>query len=166
MGDLNKLSKVSANPVPKIYHSKPILFDIQKIDGKMYRADVELYGVDHSGMSYEGRIFLNNTNANQETPKNIDNGYAGSFYIFGHGGKCFGDIGHCTVPAHQRRFDHRRSHPLTPIYTRVIVTETLEKIAKTTNQITISIVPVVTRTKKKYSESILRFKKLKLITYS
>ena len=162
---MNNLSETN-KPLPKVYHSKPIHFDIEKIDGKLYRADVELHGVNHSGMSYEGRVFLNNTSANQETPKTFDNGYAGSFFIFGHGGKCFGDVGHCVVRNHRRHFDHRRSHPLTPIYTRVIVTEVLEEIAKNSKEITISIVPVVTNTKKSYDESVLKFKKLTLVSYN
>ena len=153
-------------PLPKVYHSKPIHFDIEKTDGKIQRADVELYGVNHSGMSYEGRIFLNNTTANQETPKTLDNGYAGSFFIFGHGGTCLGDVGHCVVRPNRRHYDLRRSHPLTPLYTRVIVTEVFEEIAKNNKEITISIVPVVTKTKKSYDQSILKFQKLTLVTYN
>src|SRR5690348_16357380 len=56
------------------------------------RADLIFEGVDHSGPSFEGRVFLNNPNATADTPATAENGYAGSFHIFGHG-ICLGDVG-------------------------------------------------------------------------
>ena len=58
------------------------------------RADLVFTGVDHSSLSYEVRVFLNNTDVDDETPCIPEVGYAGSFSVFGHG-NCFGDIGHC-----------------------------------------------------------------------
>ena len=62
------------------------------------RADVVITGVDHSAASYEVRLFLNNPAATADTPRTAEQGYAGRFTIFGHGG-CYGDEGHCEVPA-------------------------------------------------------------------
>src|SRR5215213_2955245 len=101
----------------KIYVSDPIALDLESMENRFYRADLEIYGLEHGGASYEGRVFINNRNANQETPKTAENGYAGSFYVFGHGG-CFGDPGHCDVSEHRREYDLRLSHPLTRMFTR------------------------------------------------
>ncbi len=50
------------------------------------RVDIEFEQVDHSGASFEGRVFLNNPEADENTDPSPENGYAGSFFIFGHGG--------------------------------------------------------------------------------
>ena len=80
------------------------------------RVDIEFDQVDDSGASFEGRVFLNNPGADENTEPNPENGYAGSFFIFGHGG-CFGDEGHCEVDAERPHdpYDPRRSHPMTPV---------------------------------------------------
>ena len=104
---------VKGTPKPKIYVSKPLYLDINKLENRFKRADIEFHGVDHSGASYEGRVFLNNPNANRTTIKTAPNGYVGSFYIFGHGG-CYGNEGHCEVHNERRPYDRRPSSPLTP----------------------------------------------------
>ena len=77
------------------------------------RADIEFHGIDHSRASYEGRLFFDHPDAGPETPTDDDNRYAGSFWVFGHGG-CAGDEGHCEVPVVYRPFDLRPEHQLTP----------------------------------------------------
>src|SRR5690349_15704018 len=78
------------------------------------RADVVFTGVDHSGPSYEVRLYFNNVRADAATPRTPEEGYAGRFHVFGHGG-CYGDVGHCDVPAPSADpTDLRPSHPLTP----------------------------------------------------
>ncbi len=67
-------------------------------EGRFTRADLVFSGVDHSETSYEVRVFLNNPTADASTPRTAEHGYAGRFVVFGHGG-CFGDEGHCEVPA-------------------------------------------------------------------
>ena len=82
----------------------------EQLDPEFSRADIEFEGVDHSGASYEGRVFLNNPRADATTPLTSEKGYAGTFHIFGHGG-CFGDDeGHCTVRP-RRAYDPRPAHP-------------------------------------------------------
>jgi hypothetical protein len=49
------------------------------------RADIEVYGIDQSGASFEGRVFLNNPQATLMTPLSVEQGYAGSFHVFGYG---------------------------------------------------------------------------------
>src|SRR5215469_18924189 len=92
---------------------KPLQLASKFREANFYRADIQFHGVDHSGATFEGRVFLNNPKATEKTEKTRANGYAGSFYVLGHGG-CFGDVGHCDVPKTRRPHDHRRPHPLTP----------------------------------------------------
>jgi hypothetical protein len=111
-------------------------------EGNFTRADIQLHGVDHAGASYEGRVFLNNPDANADTPTNPENGYAGSFYIFAHGG-CFGDVGHCELETGVRAYDKRPKSPILPLDVSVVVTDKLKEVARNSDQITVTIVPVV-----------------------
>ena len=78
------------------------------------RADLMVTGVEHSGLSYEVRLFLNNPSATAATPRTAEQGYAGRDTVFGHGG-CYGDEGHCEVPPQTTDpTDLRPAHPLHP----------------------------------------------------
>lgn len=50
------------------------------------RADITIEGIDQNGPSHELRVFLDNPDADAETEPVPDNGYAGSVYVYGHGG--------------------------------------------------------------------------------
>ena len=112
------------------------------------RADLKFIGVDHSGPSFEARVFLNNPGANESTQKDEARGYAGSFHIFGHGG-CFGDEGHCDVPSQPvSPFDRRRPHQLIPTTKLVVITAALRRIlqsAQGSTSLTVTVVPMVRR---------------------
>ena len=155
--------------------SKPFQYVVSKQENEFQRADIEFHGVDHSGDSFEGRVFLNNPRATINTKMtdsqaNYINGYVGSFYVFAHGG-CFGDVGHCDVPKGPRRvFDKRRPHPLTPIKKRVTVSNEMLKKASGQNngEITVTVVPVVRGDKKGDKEEqkdALHLKRISLVTY-
>jgi tyrosinase len=106
------------------------------------RADLEFRGVDHSGPSYEGRIFLANPRANDSTPLEEGSGYAGSFTVFGHGG-CFGELGHCDIRSEPRGlFDRRLPHPLTPQFKTVVVTDALRRLLRTSTAETFAVTVV------------------------
>jgi hypothetical protein len=137
---------------PQAYVSKKINLDISKIEKEFYRADIEIHNVDHSGPSYEGRVFLNNPNANQ------------AYHVFGHGG-CFGDMGHCDVPTERRMYDHRPSHQLKPQYKRITITDALKQIGKTTNKFIVTIVPYRYGQSSKGKSDIVKFEKIGIITY-
>jgi tyrosinase len=95
------------------------------------RADLEFRGVDHSGPSFEVRVYLDNPAADAETGRELASGYAGSFHVFGHGG-CFGELGHCDIPQGPRSpYDLRFRHQLTPQFKTVIVTDALRTIGTT-----------------------------------
>src|SRR6266853_5963291 len=70
----------------KVFTSKPVSIDFAGPGHRYVRADLEIDGIFHGEASYEGRIFLNNPGANEQTATTPENGYAGSFQIFGHGG--------------------------------------------------------------------------------
>lgn len=130
------------------------------------RADLEFIGVDHSGASYEARVFLNNPSADANTQTTEESGYAGAFHIFGHGG-CFGDVGHCEITeGHQDEFDPRPSHPLLPIKKVVIATDAIKKAAAQGGEIKITVVPVVMSwTEQCEIEDVLKFDHINLVTY-
>jgi len=106
------------------------------------RADLEFHGVDHSKASFEGRLFINNETAGPDTAADDANGYAGSFWIFGHGG-CAGAEGHCEPPQERRAFDFRPPHQLIPVSKRVIVTGRLQALVAPGAAFTVRIVAVV-----------------------
>ena len=144
------------------YDSAPI--ELARLDREFSRADIVFHSVDHAGPSFEARVFLNNPDANPDTPMHEEAGYAGSFFIFGHGG-CFGDEGHCDVPE-RRPYDPRRSHPLTPARKTLIATEALRRAFDQADTVTVSVVPVITSlTEKANTEDFLHFDSVELTTY-
>jgi hypothetical protein len=107
------------------------------------RADLIFEGVDHAGPSFEARVFLNNAEATEATPRRPENGYAGSFHIFGHG-SCFGDAGHCDVTDRGKAaYDLRGNHPLTPAQKVLIITDALKQVLDRDGELHhVKVVPV------------------------
>lgn len=129
------------------------------------RADVEFEGLDHSGSTYEGRIFVNNPDADDSTETTLENGYAGSYFIFGHGG-CFGDEGHCDVQP-RAPFDPRPPHPLWPTRKVVNATDAIRAATQAGSTMTITVVPIVLSTTEKVpeDEELPKFELVSVITY-
>jgi len=152
----------------KAYTSDPISVEATPLAGDFTRADIEVYGLDHSGESFEGRVFLNNPDADESTDLTLDNGYAGSFYIFGHGG-CFGDVGHCEVSGQRRAYDPRQSHPLLPQTKAVRATEALRRVAAQGEDIKVTVVPVLAPGIEQPDtgdiEDVLKFDHVSIISY-
>lgn len=142
----------------------PELEDVEELS----RADLVFYGVDHSGPSYEARVFVNNPQADAATERVLDHGYAGSFAVFGHNG-CFGDAGHCLPDQrHRDEFDLRAPHPLRPLTMTVIATEAIRRalVEAGVRQVTVTVVAVVPEDGfAKSSEQPLRFDYVRLLTY-
>jgi hypothetical protein len=129
------------------------------------RADIEFHAIDHSGASFEGRVFLNNPQATEKTPRTPAQGYAGSFHIFGHGG-CWGDPGHCDILT-RRPYDPRPGHPLTPGKKTLIATAAVQRALKQGREITVTVVPVVREAPERVdAEDVLHFERLQIVTYS
>jgi hypothetical protein len=151
----------------KTFTSQPVRIDFASPDHRLTRADLEIDGIDHSEASYEGRIFLNNPQADDKTPRTRENGYAGSFHIFGHGG-CMGDEGHCEVNEEGReRYDFRNPHPLTLATKRVTVTDVLRALAQNHKEITVTIVPVVTAANELCdTENVFHCQNMRFVSYN
>jgi len=127
------------------------------------RADLIFYGIDHSGPSFEVRVFAN-------PPRNLDRdsdrdhpSWVGSFYIFGHGG-CFGDVGHCDVPGDRDPFDLRSPHPLEPAVRILTVTDAIRGLldeGKDSVRITL-----IVHTNEGDPDDVLAFDTVRLATYA
>jgi tyrosinase len=135
------------------------------LDDNYSRADIEFHGLDHSGASYEGRVYLNNPDANEDTGRSPEAGYAGSYHIFGHGG-CLGDEGHCEVKP-RRRYDPRSAHPLTPARKVVICTDAVRRAAQSGGEVTVTVVPVITATGAYIdnADDVLAYDHVRIVTY-
>jgi hypothetical protein len=133
------------------------------------RADVVFIGLDHSAGSYEVRLFLNNPEADADTPRSADQGYAGRLHVLGHGG-CYGDTGHCDVPQPAAdNTDLRSPHPLTPLDTYVTITDQLRQLLDAGASLrTVTLVPVSVTPQRKARQpapELLRFTDVSLQTY-
>ncbi len=143
--------------------SKSIGLTPAAIGGAYRRADLVFDGVDHSGHSYALRIFFNNPAATAGTNLSAEQGYAGSVYVFGHGG-CFGDEGHCEVPTGRRPFDLRPPHQLTPAKMWVEVTDVIRPLAQRGERLVITVVPV--GPSEAATDLPTPFQKVSLVTYA
>ena len=127
------------------------------------RADLVFYGVDHSGPSFEARVYLNLPGADISTDRDHP-GYAGSFTIFGHAG-CAGDAGHCEVPTEPRDpFDRHPPHGLTPQTRTVIVTDAVKRVEEP--QLVVTVVAVRPGADGPTATDALRFDSFRLLTFS
>lgn len=120
------------------YTSPPL--KVSALDPTTARADIEFHEVDHAGASYEGRVYLNNPDADADTGYD-DPSYAGSYHIFGHGG-CLGDPGHCDVEP-RRQYDPRPPHPLTKTKKVVIATDAIKAAIEDAGEVAVTVVPIV-----------------------
>ena len=163
--DISSPTRPPANAT--IYTSLPVDIGFAGPTHRFARADLEIEGIYHGEASYEGRIFLNNPKADPTTPKTIENGYAGSFNIFGHGG-CVGDAGHCEISGAKRSpNDLRNPHPLTPARKRVRVTDALKAVALGTSEATITIVPIVTAANQLCdTKNVFRCERMRFVSYN
>lgn len=146
------------------YVSNPLEIPGDEDDGTEFsRADLVFYEVDHSGPSYEARVFLNNPDASLETPCELEEGYAGSFHIFGHGG-CYGEEGHCEPNGRTRdAFDVRPPHPLTGYTKTVIVTDALRRVREP--EVVVTVVAVEAGEDGPVASDALSFETVRLLTY-
>lgn len=157
-----------------IYISDSLPVPVQSDVADFERADLVFYGVEHTGPSYEGRVFLGVPDANESTPLDSASGYAGSFYVFGHAQGCFGDDGHCEVPDADDLdpFDLRLSHHLVPFVINVVITESLKLLRDAeAEEFVVTVVPVIyndpdpDKPDVLAKEGVFVFERLSLVTY-
>jgi len=107
------------------FHSKPL--ELPKPGHRFERADLVFYDTDHSGPTFEARIFIG-AKPGLKSDAGVDHpAYAGSYHVFGHGG-CYGEAGHCDIPVERDPFDYRPRHHLEPGVQVVTVTEAIERL--------------------------------------
>jgi hypothetical protein len=125
------------------------------------RADLEFEGVQHDGPSFRVLLYLNNSNVDDNTGRNVEAGYAGDFPVFAHG-DCWGDAGHCELDQGPvSPFDHRPLHPLTPIGVSIEISDALRRL-EPEEQVTVTALAFSADEEK---TDILRFSRLHLVTY-
>jgi hypothetical protein len=117
------------------FTSKPISLKLGENGLQFQRADILVHGLDQSGESFEGRVFLNNPGANFETPADPSHGYAGSFSVYGYGLWPEKPGGRPAKP------DAIRA----PIDKDVIATDAIRAAASHGSEVTVTIVPVFPR---------------------
>src|SRR4051794_25810737 len=142
------------------FTSKPI--ELPPKDRAFERADLILYGLDHSGVSFEGQVFLDPRGVGREAGP-AHRAYVGSFFVFGHGG-CFGDVGHCDIPTERDPFDLRPPHQLEPATRILTVTDAVRLLLE--REVEAAKVTVIARTPKRQPADVLAFEKVRLATYA
>lgn len=149
----------------------PVTFPLELPTGdelpEISRADLTFYGLDHSGPSYEARVFFDRPDADASTALD-DPAYAGSFSILGHGG-CFGDDGHCAVREPVSTFDRRLPHQLVPANRVLICTELIQGLIQSgRTHVSVTVVAVVRPSPlaaAEQADEILHFDQASLHTY-
>jgi hypothetical protein len=116
--------------------SPPIRLARDSVKRDFERADIEVHGLEQAGPSFEGRIFLNNPNADLKTPPTPENGYAGSFHVYGYG------IWPGDLDKDQAIRDVASETVRAPIQKTVIATEAIRSAANKGHDLTVTIVPV------------------------
>ena len=94
-------------------------------------------GVEQAGPSFEGRVFLNNPDADETTPLSAEAGYAGSFHVYGYG-----------IPAPPEMTEARSARkpgdpPVAPIEKQLRPDgEALRLALEGADELTVTVVPV------------------------
>jgi hypothetical protein len=142
------------------FTSAPI--ELPPRDRPFERADLIFYGLDHSGPSFEARVFMDLRGVGRDADS-AHRAYAGTFFILGHGG-CFGDVGHCDIPSERDPFDLRPAHQLDPALRIVTVTGAVQHLLE--RGVEAAKVTVVARTEGRAPNDVLAFEQVRLATYA
>jgi hypothetical protein len=116
--------------------SQPIRLDLGSKGLKFGQARIKLRGIEQAGSSFEGRLFLNNPAADVHTALTAENGYAGSFHVYGYG-IWPGDVGQRTSKRSVKPGATRA-----PIEKTVIATDAMRAAATQGLDVTVTVVLV------------------------
>lgn len=120
--------------------SKPIA--IKPAMKTFKRAEIRLHRVPQLLRSGFIRAFINQPEANADTPIQNNPHYAGYLAIFGHG-PCYGGPGHCDPPpASPRLYDQRPRDHNTPRNYRIDITETARSLLAGIDSLQITLVVI------------------------
>jgi hypothetical protein len=100
------------------------------------RAELVFGGVEQAGGSFEARVFLDNPDAGEGTPRTPEAGYAGSFHVYGYG--------EAAPPAiKEAKKAARGGGPVAPIEKRVHADDTALRAAlERSDELTVTVVTV------------------------
>lgn len=126
------------------------------------RADLIFYGIDHSGPSFEARVFMDQRGVSHGADS-THRAHVGSFFIFGHNG-CFGDVGHCDIPTEHDPFDLRPAHQLEPALRVLTVTDAVRGLLE--RDLDAAKVTVTAHTAGSASNDVLAFETVRLAAYA
>ncbi len=126
------------------------------------RSDLIFYGLDHSGASFEARVFIDPRGVHRDADRD-HRAYVGSFFILGHGG-CFGDVGHCDIPGERDPFDLRPAHQLEPAMRILTVTDAVKALLE--RDVKAVKVTVIAQTEGRAPNDVLAFETVRLATYA
>jgi hypothetical protein len=143
------------------FHSK--LLELPSAEHPFARADLIFYDVDHSGPSFEARVFAGAKRGIKATADHDHPAYAGSFYVFGHG-RCHGEAGHCELPAERDPFDLRLPHHLQPGVQILTVTDQIKALVAEGKEK--AAVDVFVHGPAGKGKEALAFSRLRLVTYA
>jgi tyrosinase len=135
--------------------------ELPPAEAPFVRADLIFYGLDHSGASFEARVFIDQRGVGGDADSG-HRAYVGSFFILGHGG-CFGDVGHCDIPSERDPFDLRPAHQLEPAVRVLTVTEPLRALLE--RGVEAAKVTVTAHTEGRAPNDVLAFETVRLATY-
>lgn len=112
-------------------------FDPSQKSVPFQRAAIKLSGIEQAGGSYEGRVFFDNPSADEHTPMRSENGYVGSFHVYGYG-LWPGDVG-----KHPPDSQQQHPKPKAPIEKTIEATEALRRAASSNaSELVVTVVPV------------------------
>jgi tyrosinase len=136
--------------------------ELPPADHRFERCDLLFYGLDHSGASFEARVFMDPRGVSRDADSS-HRAYVGCFYILGHGG-CFGDVGHCDVPSDRQPFDLRPAHQLEPALRILTVTDAVRSLLERDEDA--AKVTVVAHAAGRAASDVLAFERVRLATYA
>jgi hypothetical protein len=142
------------------FTTEPI--ELPPLDHAFERSDLLFYGLDHSGATYEARVFMDARGVNRDAGSD-HRAYVGSFFVLGHGG-CFGDVGHCDIPSARDPFDLRPAHQLEPALRILTVTDAVRSLLE--RGVKAAKVTVVAQAEGRASNDVLAFDRVRLATYA
>jgi tyrosinase len=142
--------------------SAPVPLTAAQAAGSFRRAELVFYDVDARHASFTARAFLQAPGDVDLSPDRQD-GYAGFFAIFGHGG-CAGDEGHCEIPESRDPFDLGPPHPLTPQVKLIDVTERLRQVGS--NPVLVVVLAVRPSRDGARLSDVMSFSGVRLLTYA
>jgi hypothetical protein len=105
--------------------------------GDARNAELVFTGIEQAGPSFEGRVFLNNPDADDSTARVPETGYAGSYHVYGYGDQAPPAI------AEAKAKQPADGGPVAPIEKRVRVDEAALRAALSrSRELTVTVVPV------------------------